>query len=273
MFCPKCGAQLPDGAKFCGKCGARITPAEPVPDANSVTPTTVPVPDTTPAPGMTVPLPVSVASGPTIHAKPRPRAKSSGHASAGGISVPRLIVAAVTAVALVLSFFTPAFKTDADVVSYSSFASDAGGFLESLSGESLGASSLQFKDSYSWAALGDFDNTYEQYAEMAAEASRLAASMSGSLSLDTSGRTVGPGTILVPVMWVVLLVATVGILLYLLRGKKGLLVAGMILLVLADAVGLAIGGISDGVLTGSAYLVFGLILAIGAAAGGVMVRE
>ena len=64
-----------------------------------------------------------------------------------------------------------------------------------------------------------------------------------------------------------------GILLYLLRGKKGLLVAGMILLVLADAVGLAIGGISDGVLTGSAYLVFGLILAIGAAAGGVMVRE
>ena len=25
MNCPKCGAQLPDGAKFCGSCGARLT--------------------------------------------------------------------------------------------------------------------------------------------------------------------------------------------------------------------------------------------------------
>ena len=25
MFCPKCGAQNPDGAKFCGSCGAAIS--------------------------------------------------------------------------------------------------------------------------------------------------------------------------------------------------------------------------------------------------------
>ena len=24
MFCPKCGAQQPDGAKFCGNCGATL---------------------------------------------------------------------------------------------------------------------------------------------------------------------------------------------------------------------------------------------------------
>ena len=26
MFCPKCGANIPDGAKFCGKCGAVMSP-------------------------------------------------------------------------------------------------------------------------------------------------------------------------------------------------------------------------------------------------------
>lgn len=24
MFCPKCGAQNPDGARFCGSCGAQL---------------------------------------------------------------------------------------------------------------------------------------------------------------------------------------------------------------------------------------------------------
>ncbi|HNX13797.1 MAG TPA: zinc ribbon domain-containing protein [Oscillospiraceae bacterium] len=34
MYCPKCGTQIDDGAKFCGKCGAQlsapVTPAQPV---------------------------------------------------------------------------------------------------------------------------------------------------------------------------------------------------------------------------------------------------
>lgn len=31
MFCPQCGAQLPDGSRFCGKCGAQIDGAASVP--------------------------------------------------------------------------------------------------------------------------------------------------------------------------------------------------------------------------------------------------
>ena len=29
MFCPKCGAQIPDNARFCGECGATVTPVAP----------------------------------------------------------------------------------------------------------------------------------------------------------------------------------------------------------------------------------------------------
>ena len=38
MFCPKCGAQIPDGSLFCGACGASIEP----PGRRSVTLPTAP---------------------------------------------------------------------------------------------------------------------------------------------------------------------------------------------------------------------------------------
>lgn len=44
MFCPKCGAQLPDGAKFCAKCGAQLADAQPAQQPN-------PQPAAWPAPG------------------------------------------------------------------------------------------------------------------------------------------------------------------------------------------------------------------------------
>ena len=28
MYCPKCGAKLPDDASFCNKCGSRVEPIE-----------------------------------------------------------------------------------------------------------------------------------------------------------------------------------------------------------------------------------------------------
>ena len=37
MFCPKCGAQNPDGAKFCGSCGAAQSAGAPA-AAPSATP-------------------------------------------------------------------------------------------------------------------------------------------------------------------------------------------------------------------------------------------
>lgn len=38
MFCPKCGAQIPDNARFCGECGATVTPVAPAGAAAGATP-------------------------------------------------------------------------------------------------------------------------------------------------------------------------------------------------------------------------------------------
>lgn len=49
MFCPKCGSQLPDDAKFCGNCGAQIQ----APAAATSAPGTSSAPGTTPTPNAT----------------------------------------------------------------------------------------------------------------------------------------------------------------------------------------------------------------------------
>jgi hypothetical protein len=43
LFCPKCGAQLPDDAAFCMKCGATLTAAQPKQAAASTTPILAPL--------------------------------------------------------------------------------------------------------------------------------------------------------------------------------------------------------------------------------------
>ena len=35
MFCPNCGAQIPDGSKFCGNCGARLDGAAQAPQQSA----------------------------------------------------------------------------------------------------------------------------------------------------------------------------------------------------------------------------------------------
>lgn len=103
MFCPKCGSQLADDAKFCGACGAQIqAPA-----------------NTTPAPGA-APAPIP-GPAPTSNASPVPGpvpTPSSAPTSFGGSSLgslagslggilplARIIVGAV----LVICFFLPMY--------------------------------------------------------------------------------------------------------------------------------------------------------------------
>ena len=67
MFCPSCGASVPDNARFCGACGARLEPTAP---------TAAP-----PTPAAIAPVPPSPASAsavvPAVAPVPRPLASSS----------------------------------------------------------------------------------------------------------------------------------------------------------------------------------------------------
>ena len=67
MFCPSCGASVPDNARFCGACGARLEPTAP---------TAAP-----PTPPVVAPVPPSPASAsavvPAVAPVPRPLASSS----------------------------------------------------------------------------------------------------------------------------------------------------------------------------------------------------
>ena len=68
MFCTKCGAQLPDDARFCSKCGAPVaaTP-EPAP-----APTPAPEPKSEPVPAPEPPVPAPVPSAPEPAPAPEP---------------------------------------------------------------------------------------------------------------------------------------------------------------------------------------------------------
>ena len=74
MFCPKCGAQVPDGTKFCPSCGAAL---------NAAAPASGPTPN---------PGPVSSPVTPVIGAKPASPARG---------------VKLVAAVVMIVSFFLP----------------------------------------------------------------------------------------------------------------------------------------------------------------------
>lgn len=50
MFCPKCGAQIEDNARFCGHCGAKIVPVAEEQTAVPAEPQPEPIPVYTPAP-------------------------------------------------------------------------------------------------------------------------------------------------------------------------------------------------------------------------------
>lgn len=103
MFCPKCGSQLADDAKFCGACGAQIqAPA-----------------NTTPAPGA-APAPIP-GPAPTSNPSPVPGpvpTPSSAPTSFGGSSLANLasgnaalfrIIKLVAGAIMLVSFFLPLY--------------------------------------------------------------------------------------------------------------------------------------------------------------------
>ena len=89
MFCPKCGAQVPDNAQFCGSCGAHIKQAPTSPAPGSV-PGPVPTPSTPPSP---------ITSG-----------SSSLGSLAGGIGGFLPIARIVAGIVLIVAFFLPFYS-------------------------------------------------------------------------------------------------------------------------------------------------------------------
>ncbi|MBM6782798.1 zinc ribbon domain-containing protein [Enorma massiliensis] len=108
MFCPKCGSQLADDAKFCGACGAQIqAPANTTPAPGAApAPIPGPAPTSNPSP---VPGPVPTqSSGSSFTPSPISSGSSLGSlaGSLGGIlPLARIIVGAV----LVICFFLPMY--------------------------------------------------------------------------------------------------------------------------------------------------------------------
>lgn len=115
MFCTKCGAQLPDDARFCSKCGAPVaatpepapapTPApepksEPVPAPEPPEPAPTPEPEPAPAPTPSAPEPAPAPNPeaprllamampqPTTPAAPVPPAPTAAEATAPGAAAP-----------------------------------------------------------------------------------------------------------------------------------------------------------------------------------------
>lgn len=110
MFCPKCGSQLADDAKFCGACGAQIqAPAAGAPAAGAApTPNPAPTPGPAPAPG-TAPAP-----GPVPGQAPNPSpinvggGSSLSHIASSNAALFRLVKLVAGAIMLI-SFFLPLY--------------------------------------------------------------------------------------------------------------------------------------------------------------------
>lgn len=100
MFCPKCGTQNPDGARFCGNCGNNLQQA-----AACQAPVPGPVPASVTAPVVSGQMsPASGAQVPPAGLDPaQPKRSSSKSAVVGIIVAAGILVLAVAA----LLFFTP----------------------------------------------------------------------------------------------------------------------------------------------------------------------
>lgn len=187
MFCPKCGSQIADGARFCPVCGNVIdaAPAAPAsgghaaPAAESAPTGTAPAPGA--APGA---APSGFAQPAPFPAQPAPVPGMTAPAQ-HSISVKRIIPCAVAALALIFSLM-PWFQSDQTATQLSGYASSAANFLSQLAGQNNDYSSqLSLNPEYNVWNLGDAGKVIASYQEMANQASDLASSLSDSYSDDS----------------------------------------------------------------------------------------
>lgn len=228
MFCPKCGVQIADAATFCPKCGARLkerTQGAAQPAAGAARPQASAASDAAPA-----------------HATPTAAVGHVGTQVAHGIQ-PIGIVAVVCALLTVLTSFLPWVSSSSTTQSLSSLASSLG----------LGAS---FQSSYTLAQMNELSADYHSYEKAAKDLSDLSdgvahlnldlsAGNAGGLSTDLS--TASGLFAFVFYLWIVaLIVLAIGVVLYLAKGRKPLMIVGLSLFVLLPIVVFGIlSGTSD----------------------------
>lgn len=138
MFCPKCGTQLPDGAKFCGNCGAQLAP---VPSAPAST----------------------AAHAAATTAQSKNVARHVVPVPTGSIDAKMLIILVLGIAALVFAFqpWIPVSSSDYQASNLiSQGASALGGLFGGTGNEGAG---LALKSAYSMFEIPDYVRVYQQY--------------------------------------------------------------------------------------------------------------
>lgn len=143
MFCPKCGAQLPDGSAFCSKCGVQIkAPANTANTAGAASPANAA--SAAPAQTAAVAQPASASATPSVTpGAARSQAKAP---SAGGFATIQIAALAAAVLALIFALL-PWFESSDLLLAAGAASSTLGDIGSMLTGRAV--SSMSFDESYS----------------------------------------------------------------------------------------------------------------------------
>lgn len=262
MFCPNCGASIPDGIKFCGQCGAKLDnfmpPAQPgnvagAPGAAANTAGGTSIPAGAPRTAGNAPAapagnanftPVGNAPGNANLAGASPvnrpntmNAATFGNKPAGAtkackpaISPLTIATAVLAAIALIFSVM-PWFHTNSTLVQYSGYADTALQTLGSLTGQSTGKWSIE--EEYSLPQFIELAGTAQKYESTANDVANALSngSSKSSASAQLTSATAGFSIVLYLTfaLWLACTVLTIVGAVLMFTGKKSnkLLCAGL----------------------------------------------
>lgn len=154
MFCPKCGKENPDGAKFCTGCGYQFPAAQ-------TTTGSAQAPQPAPSMPAVPPTPQAPSIPPVMASAPAP--------AAAGLTAQtrRIILVALASVILVIACFVPVFKANGDLYDLSNTSANVvsglSSFSTALGGQSYDSSSLRVGESYSLFSLDDYASIARKY--------------------------------------------------------------------------------------------------------------